>query len=286
MTGFSNLKEIIDAEESGKETTFSWRKVPSQTTPPGVWFDLSMSPGNPVPQYYADSPLTSVVMNNTSFGGLYHGKPLPNNTKILRGILGLTATATPLPLPMMLCDYLMYYPFLDEGTRDEQILDNSSSLNRYSNGVGVNIMAVSVAGRTGGQSFYIKYTNSDGVPDRITPFVVENSTSVVGNIVTSERALNYSSSPFIPLQQGDIGVRSIESVTMNGLDVGLFTLVLVKPLAQMFIRENTAPIENDYLLNFSQLPVIENDAYLNFLCCPSGSLSGVQLMGTLKTVWN
>lgn len=286
MTGFSNLKEVIDAEEQGKSTLFSWRKVPSQVTPAGVWFDLSMSPGNPIPQYYADSPLASVAMNNTSFGGLYHGKPLPNNTKILREVSGLTATATPLPMPMIICDYLLYYPFLDEGTTDEQILDNSIPLNRYVDGTGVRIMAISVAGRTGGQSFSVRYTNSDGVSDRITPNVFENSTSIVGNVVTSERALSGSSSPFLPLQSGDKGVRSIESVTMNGLDVGLFTLVLVKPLAQMFIRENTAPVENDYLLNFSQLPVIENDAYLNFLCCPSGSLSGAQLMGTIKTVWN
>lgn len=38
------FKDIIDAYNSGNTHYTGWRKVPSQVTTAGTWFDLSMSP--------------------------------------------------------------------------------------------------------------------------------------------------------------------------------------------------------------------------------------------------
>jgi hypothetical protein len=73
---------------------------------------------------------------------------------------------------------------------------------------------------------------------------------------------------------------------ISGTDVGLITLVLVKPLAQLQLFEQTAPVEVDYFIDFGQCPEIQNNAYLNFICCPNASLSGVSLYGDLTTVWS
>jgi len=159
-------------------------------------------------------------------------------------------------------------------------------LPRYTNGKGVQVMAVSVAGRTGGQSFFITYTNSDGVAGRISPTVIQNTAAANGNIVTSDRATAGAAGPFIPLQDGDSGVRSIESVTMLGADVGLFTLVLVKPLAQVQIRGIDAPVENDHFLTKASMPIIYDNAYLNFICLPQGSLAATTLLGIIETAWD
>jgi hypothetical protein len=148
------------------------------------------------------------------------------------------------------------------------------------------MMAVSVAGRTGGQSFFVTYTNQDGVAGRVSQTVIQNSVSVNGSIVTSDRAIANARGPFIPLQAGDTGVRSVQSVTMLGADVGLFAIVLVKPLADLQIRGVDAPVEVDFLKDFSTAPQIMDDAYLNMICCPSASLSGVALHGDITTVWN
>jgi hypothetical protein len=51
------IKELVDAELAGKERRYTWRKTPSQVTTAGLWFDLSMSPGRPVPKYWFDAPL-------------------------------------------------------------------------------------------------------------------------------------------------------------------------------------------------------------------------------------
>ena len=284
--GFSSVTELADAQLEGRSWYSTWRKSPSQVTTIGIWFDMSMSPGSLVPQYYAASPGVGVPMSYSDEQGLFHGRNVAPATKHLSRLTVMSAVATALPMPMLLCDYLFYYPFIDEGSTDEQVLDNTATLPRYIDGGGVQMMAVSVAGRTGGQSFTVNYTNSEGVAGRTTPSVIQNSVSVNGSIVTSNRAAANARGPFIPLQNGDTGVRSIESVTMLGADVGLFALVLVKPLAQLQLRGIDAPVEANYFTDFGQLPLIVDDAYLNFLACPSGSLAATALHGDITVVWN
>ncbi len=287
MAGFNSVKELVDAEMSGNGRFSTWRKTPTQTTGAGVWFDLSMSPGNPSPQYYAAAPGVAIAMSASSDGGLFHGANVGPNNKYLRKCMALTATATAVPLPMIILDYLLYYPFIDESLDGEvQSFDNSLTLPRYTDGSGVQMMAVVVAGHAvGGQTFTVNYTNSDGVSGRITPSVKINGQFVNGTIITTAQATVGCAGPFVPLQNGDTGVRSIESITMTGSDVGLFTLVLVKPLAQMSIRGIDAPVEVDYVKDFGGImPKIEDNAYLNFICCPNGTLSAAPIHGYIETV--
>ena len=287
MAGFSGITTLVDAELAGQVTYRTWRKTPTQPTTIGIWFDLSMSPGNPVPQYYAAAPLTAVAMARSTDGGLDHGPNVAPASKHLRRMTVMCTTATPLPMPLLLADYLMYYPFIDEGTVDPQTLTNTVTLPRYTDGAGVQMMAVSVAGRTGGQTFQVTYTNQAGVAGRTTQVVAQNSVSLNGSIVTSDRAIAAARGPFIPLQAGDTGVRSIESVQMiSGTDVGLFTLVLVRPLGQLSLRGIDAPVEVDYWQHFGQAPTIVDDAYLGLLACPSGSLNAAPIHGDITTIWS
>jgi len=88
------------------------------------------------------------------------------------------------------------------------------------------------------------------------------------------------------LQEGDSGVRTIDSVVFEGTgDIGLISLALVKPLAESYIREITSPHERDFAMDMGALPIIEDDAYLNLLCLPVGTLSGAQIMGYIKTLF-
>jgi len=286
--GVNSIKQVIDAETQGRLRRYQWRKVPSQVTTAGYWFDLSLSPGNPVPKYWFDAtPLVAKSVSQSTDGGIWHGPNTSPEQQFLRMTTAMSSSATGLPLPLILCDYLLYYPSIDDSLTDEQVLDNTVTLPRYTDGKGVQVIAVSVAGRTGGQSFYFTYTNSDGVSGRTSQTVQENAIAAIGTIATSSLStLSQSGNPFIGLQSGDSGVRSIESVTMLGVDVGLFSLILVKPLARTQIREQTAPVEKDYLIESSDLPKIEDDAYLSWLTCPNGSLNAVTLFGDLQVIYN
>lgn len=287
MAGFANVKEVVDAELRGASRFSTWRKSPSQVTTTRIWFDLSMSPGNPVPKYWFDAPpLIAKAVAQSTDGGLFHGGSVSPLKKYLRETTQIAIVATALPMPMILCDYLIYYPSIDDSTLDPQVMDNTVTLPRYSDGEGVQMIALSVAGRTGGQTFSVTYTNSEGVAGRVTPNVPQNSAPSIGSIITSDGAAVNTAGPFIPLQQGDTGVRAIESVTMNGADVGLFTIILVKPLAQTQIRGIDAPVEKDYLLESGSLPEIKDDAYLSWICLPQGSLAATPIHGTIKVIWN
>lgn len=287
--GFKNVRELVDKDDEGCTRTFTYRKVISAATVGLLGVDLNMIAGNPKPFYYASAPLESVAMSQSVNGGVFHGSSVAPLTKFLRKLSVIVNIAAPLPAVLYLMDYLMYYPFIDEGTTDEQFMINLATLPRYEDGKGVRIMMVSVASRTGNQSVSIKYTNQDGVSGRVAPTVAQSVSSVInGSIISlmSGGSNNYYTM-FIPLQGSDTGVRSIDSVTMLGTDTGLFTLVLVKPLANIAINEQTAAVEVDFLLQKGLgMPEIKDNASLNLAISAVGSLSGVQFIGEMTTTWN
>jgi hypothetical protein len=286
MSGFRTIGEVVDAELNGNVRNYIWRKTPSQATTSGIWFDLSMSPGMPVPKYWFDAaPLTARAITQSADGGFYHGSNVSPREKYLRRITTQANVVTALPLNAILCDYIMYYPTIDDGTTDEQVMDNTVTLPRYTDGKGVQIIAVTTGSRTGGQTFTIKYTNQDGVTGRITGLCTQNTATTLGSITTTNRAVANGATPFITLASGDSGVRAIESVTMTNVDTGIFSLILVKPLVQTCFREITVAYEKDFLIPTSALIKIEDNAFLNFLCLPLGSLAATVLRGDLKVIY-
>lgn len=286
--GLSNFKSVIDADLAGQTRIATWRKAPNQTTATNIWFDLSMSPGNPAPNYYAASPNISKALTFTDDGGLFHGAAVSPYTKYLKRIMALCVTpTTAVPLRLILLDYLLYYPFVDMSDTSGISLTNSVTIPRYTTGAGVQIMAVEVAGQSGvgNPQFTLSYTNSDGTAGRTSQTVACNTQVTTGTIITTANNTAGCSGPFIPLQIGDTGVRSIETVTFATGDVGLIAFVLVKPLATMTLYDITAPSERDFFVDEYSAPVIKDDAYLNFICCPTGTISAAAIHGTIETIW-
>lgn len=287
MSGFNGLYEYNEASlERAHYST--WRKTPSQVTTAGIWFDMSMSPGNPNPQYYAATPMIAQQMKRSTDGGLFHGTDSSTRDKYLKRLLIMSSAATGLPMPFMLCDYLLYYPFIDTGTNDAQVLDNTLSLPRYTDGKGVQVMAVSVAANSGtSPTFVINYTNQDGNA-KVSNSMILNTATANGSIITNSTVgTSIANTPFISLASGDTGVRRVESVTFtSGTDVGLFALVLVKPIITGVLLEQTAPCEVECLPMQSSASRIYNDAFLNLITLPQGSLSGVAFHGEIETIYN
>lgn len=286
MPVLNTISELNDCELQGRVRDYSWRKVTSFTTAQGLWFDMSMSPGNPPPKYWFDaSPLVAKAVYQSTDGGIFHGANVSPSVKFLRRITAYSASATPLPVKINFLDYLLYYPSIDEGATDVQVLDNTVTLPRYTSGKGVMILPVTVGTRTAGAQFYVTYTNDEGVSGRVSQTVTLN-TGVVGTVAASSVNVQNGSNPFIGLQLGDSGVRSIDNIQMLSATDGLFSLILVKPLCTGLIKEVTAPVELDYYLHKSELPIIEDNAYVSFLILPNGSLSGVAIIGDMKCIWS
>lgn len=282
-----NVREIIDAYDAGQYLIRSWRKTPTVGATTGIWFDFSMSPGNPVPQYYAQAPLTATVLARSTDGGLDHGPNVSTAKKYLRKFMAFSLNTSYGPCPLMICDYLLFYPFvaMDVGTQD---MINTNTLTRYTDGAGVRAMAVVVAPHVGGTSnFRVTYTNQNGVAGRVSSTLITNTQALNGSIITSSTTTGFAgrSGAFLDLQDGDTGMRSIEQVEFFNGDVGLIALVLVKPLASASIFDITAPVEVDYLIDQNIMPVIEDDAYLNIIGYPASSIATTAINGLIETVW-
>jgi hypothetical protein len=288
-----SFKALVDAEQNGQTFFGGFRKVPNAVTGAGAWFDITLSPGNPLPFYYASTPLVGAPIGQSVNGGIPHNQPVASlgyktYLKTLNVNSGTSGSAV--NGAMILMDYLFYYPFVDTGITDTQVLDNTLSLTRYTSGQGVSVMAVQLAGMlgTGNPTFNFTYINQSGVL-QTAPTQTCGSGSIVGELATgnnSNAAVARSNYPFLALVPGDTGIRSIQSVTFDTPDIGLLAFVLVKPLEQIIQRENGSAAERTPVIDFFDLPVIEDNAYLSFLV--NTGLNGANatpFFGTIQTVW-
>ena len=273
----NRVKDIVDSVNEGRINTVSFRKVPSQASTAGTWCDLSMASGNPSPNFYSGNELTATVFDSTK--GIYKG-----NSEYLFEIMAQTSSANGAPSTLMLCDYLLYYPQVDMDNVDVQSTDNTTTLPRYTSGEGVRMFVVAQYPFIGGVNFRITYTNSDGVSGRSTGLVRCNNVANIASFIHSGSFAN-SFGAFLPLQSGDKGVRSVEDIQFLSPNGGLGAIVLVKPIYTTIIRELASPSESNCFKNSALLPKIEQGAYLNFLCLPNASISGVPITGIIKTIW-
>lgn len=289
-----NTQQLVDAELNGKTQFFTFRKTPSQTTANGIWFDLSMSPGNPVPNYYAASPNIAVALAQSTDGGMYHGGAVSPDVKYVKTLAVTTTTSTAVPMAMYLLDYLMFYPFVDmsDTTSTGIVLTTNIALPRYPTGVGVQIMPVVVAAPSGAGNpqFQVEYYDTTDTL-QMTPVHSCNTQVVNGTIVHSKPVgiageIAGSEAPFMTLSHGSKGVKRISRVFWLGSgDIGLVAFVLVKPVTQISIRTITAPVERQCFTDFTDMPPIADDAYLNFVALPPGTLAASNIQGYLQTVW-
>lgn len=277
-----NLKQFVDAADvDGKVTYTSIRKVPAIAAVAGNWVDLSMAPGNPKPNYYTATELTATLFDGRT--GIWHGGAVAPETKYLHR-LALVSTGTVSPATFLLCDYLLFYSLIDMDSSEEQVFTNPVTLPRYVDGNGVRPILVASNPYVGGASFWITYTNQNGVAGRQSPVHVSN---ISGNIATLPYTgpLAGCGGPFMNLAPGDMGVRSVQSITFSAPNGGLAVLVLVRPLATAMTRERTAWAEFEYFRDKAQFPVVVDGAYLNLLACPTGTTAAVPILGEAAFVW-
>lgn len=283
MAGFKSINAYADAYLNGAYTISSFRKAPTQANTAANWMDMSMAAGNPVPNYYAATPLIAAKLDPQA--GIYHGPSVAPARKFLRLLQVFSNSANSVSSMWYLCDYLLYYPFVDmDAVGEEQILDNTLTLDRYTDGTGVRLMMVNVSPTVGGGQFTFNYVNQDGVAKTSPNHFCSAATNIATLTATSTSASGFM--PFLSLAQGDSGVRSVSSVTFSVANGGLCALVLVVPLRTIRIREANVASEVESLLQAPHLPEIKDGAYLNLIGnTQTGSLVSTIFAGLAEFTW-
>jgi hypothetical protein len=283
MASFNNIREYVSAINGGAFVTSSFRKVPSQDSVAGWWTDLSMAAGNPIPNYYASNPLAAALLSDNE--GIFHGMARVGYTTYLTELMAMTATAN-MAGTYRLLDYLLYYPFVDLDDTGLQTMNNSLySLTRYTDGSGVMAMMVCVAPTTGGGRFTFNYIDQDGNPQTSPINYYSISAANIASIVTSEPGQATSGGPYLRLASGSTGIRRIidfQNIVSNG---GLGSIVLVKPLVDVAIMEASTASELSMVNMKCGLPIIQDGAYLNFICNTIGTIKSGLLTGRVNFTW-
>lgn len=286
--GFVHAVAFADAQEAGQEWFSYFHKTGSPVLPAAGWSaDLSMAAGTPKYNAYVGTQGEGTPMVGAGNFGLYL-PPIPaGKTRHLAEINIGTPSATFAPATFWLCDYLYCYPLTDMDSLDPQVMDNGvAPVPRYADGAGVQCMVVTTTPQTAVAQCNVSYTNSAGVAGRTS--TIYTAVSNTGNIQGAQQSAGGagSMSPFIPLASGDLGIRTIDSVTMLASGGGFTALVLVRPIAEIKIREQNTVAEINYLISKRTLPRILDGACLNWVFSSGATAISSVVRGYVKTVWN
>ncbi|MGL4439480.1 MAG: hypothetical protein ACRCUE_09420 [Bosea sp. (in: a-proteobacteria)] len=287
--GYSRVSELAGSMAAGRLYTSHFRKNPPHTTVAGNWYDMSVASGYPRPNYYAASPLTAKTLEAAD--GIYHGENKSPQTKHVARWSLCSPTAGAIGGPVKLLDYLLYYPFVDGDAvgEDQNMInyeDNPAvpALPRYATGEGVYAMAVCVAPTIGGGSFTVNYVDGNGVA-RTSPVMDMSLAALnIATLATCTVGTVGAGGPF--LQLGNEGIRRITRVNMISASGGLFTIVLVRPIATSTMREVSTAREVEFLTQIPGPPQVLDGAYLNMIIQPTASLSGGVITGHLDFPWS
>lgn len=262
-----SVRALVDAEVNGQTAFATWRKSPTQVTGAGIWFDLSMSPGNPVPNYYAASPTVGISLNYSTDGGIYHGGNVSTAVKSILNASAFSAATTTAPAVLMLYDMLANYTISSVTTTGAQSFTGQAAWPRYADGKGVRAFLVpSVVMGAGTPTVQLSYTNTASTSGRLTPATPSlpliTTTSPVGAIPYTGTGVG-KIGPFLPLASGDAGILSVQTINFSAtMTSGCMNLVICRPLLFLPITTVGVASERDFLNMLPSLPIVNDGAVL------------------------
>jgi len=192
-------------------------------------------------------------------------------TKHLLTMSAQTAGATTVPITLLLVDMLGCYARIDGNTASAITLANTLTLPRYTSGTGVMAYSVVAPATTGGTAHncLMTYTNQANVGSRALPQTVASTVSAVNSHIYHSGTAANNIGPFLPLQAGDTGIRSVQTwqqSAANGTASTFTNLVLAKPIMELQLTTQFLLSERDMLNQFPSLPLIQEAAAAKNAC--------------------
>jgi len=298
MAGFSSMDDFVSkvtVDGNFKRTDWNKNFLPTTAAVAGEWHSLFRGGGNPgadailnTGTNLAFQALTDATANAT---GIQHGGNVSPLTKHIVNASAFSAAATTMPAVLMLVDLLGFYRVTTVTTTTAQTTNNTVTLPRYTDGAGVQAFFVNsnaTALGAGTPNLSIGYTNSAGTASRVTP-----ATLPIGKTAAANGLILYSGTgagkygPFVPLQAGDGGIRSIQTIQNSTSYVsGEYSVCLCKPLLTLPMTTIGVAAERDLMNQIPSLPQIQDGACLNWLLY-SGAATPVNsaFYGHLDFAW-
>jgi len=293
--GYTSQDDITTQLTAGKSVRPESTK---QTTPAhtaGGWHLLAGLSGSPQPTTWPGTTLNWTGCNEstgdgtTVFGIQHGGNPGGSATKHLLSIGAQVVAAAGAPWQLKLVDLIGYYKLTGTdvtGTGARTLVGTPT--HRYGNGDGVQACIVSTTAPTGGgpNVSASSYTNAAGTTTRAfqgTPSCGAAADAYASRVLHSGNASGRYG-PFLPMQGGDTGVRSIQSITLSGgtayTGSGVLAICLVKPLADIAVPVTGMWSERDLVTQLRSLPKIADGACLAWMMFSTGATTNLSPVST------
>jgi hypothetical protein len=142
----------------------------------------------------------------------------------------------------------------------------------------------------GTPTIQLGYTNAAGTASRLTPaspvLPTANTTSPVGSIIYSGTGAG-KYGPFMPLQAGDTGIRSIQSINLSAtMTSGSLVVVLCRPLFTLPLTTVGIASERDLVNQLPSMPRIYDGANLQWLMYAGAATpTNTAYYGSLDVAW-
>jgi hypothetical protein len=284
--GYSSQDNLTAEVSSGKYLRAEGSKLTSPAHTAGGWHLLVGNAGSPNAGTFPGSSLAWVGCNEstgdgtTIIGQQHGGNPGGTATKHLLSVGASLVAAAGAPWQAKLVDLIGYYKLTGTDVTGTGIRTlTGTPTHRYGNGDGVQACIVSVTAPTAGgpNVSASSYTNAGGTATRAfqgSPSCGAAADAYATRVLHSGNAAGRYG-PFLPLQGGDTGVRSIQSITLSGgtayTGSGVLAICLVKPLADISIPVAGMWSERDLVNQLASLPKIADGACLAWMLFSTGA---------------
>lgn len=290
---FSSMDDLIAEITSGKFNRADWNKITAGVAyTAGRWYDLSSLAGTPVANSFAGTSLTwtpcdESTGNGTDIFGIRHGGNVTPDGKALLNAMAITAVSTAVPSQLMLVDMCGYWPNINMNSAVAQTLSGTPSL-RYTNGEGVRaFLTIRTTSGATAHNININYTDQSGNTGNTLPVTVACTASAITPHITHSGTAANNYGPFLPLANGDTGIRNVASVTLSAASgAGTAALVLAKPIMTIPLMAATVASERDFVNSLPSLPEIKDGACLAWLYFTGAATAGTtNFYGSLEFGW-
>lgn len=295
--GFASNDALINAlTVNGTYSQYNWNKqTPGSAYTAGRWYDLSQLAGSPVANAYTGTALAAQVPTESTGFGMPHGGNVSTLTKHILNISAVTAVATGVPSTLLLVDMCLYYPQIAMNSATRQTLDNTNTLTRYTNGVGLrSFLAISTVVGTGAHnidntaSTGTAYTNTAATVKEHPGTIACTASAIVTHLTHSGSVAN-NVGPFLPLAAGDVGITNYThfKLTAAPASSGKAALVICKPLVSIPLTTTSVGVERDLLNQIPSMPRVMDGACLTWLLFTGAAVaSSTNYYGSTDFVWN
>jgi hypothetical protein len=291
---FSSMDDLISEITAGKFNRADWNKITGAAAyTAGRWYDLSSLNGTPVANSFAGTALTWTACdestgNGTDIFGIRHGGNVTPDGKHLLNAMANTAVATGVPSQLMLVDLCGYWSGINMNLATAQTLSGTPSL-RYTNGEGVRaFLTIRTSSGATAHNVNISYTDQAGNTGNTLPVTVACTASAITPHITHSGTAANNYGPFLPLANGDTGIRNVASVTISAASgAGTAALVLAKPIMTIPLMAVSIASERDFVNSLPSLPEIKDGACLTWLYFSgAATAANSNFYGSLEFGWS